>query len=112
MRKDLTTLWAVPVLLASMPALAQTPGDRPGYGHSGWGWGWGHMAFGSVMMILFWGGLILVIVLAVRWLGRGPSQGVGSQPSGKRAVGILQERFARGEIDKEEFEERNRVLSE
>lgn len=111
MRKDLTTSLAAPALLASMPALAQTPADRPGYWHSGWDWG-GNMLFGSIMMILFWGGLILLIVLAARWLGGRPSQGAGPQPSGKRALDILQERFARGEIDEEEFEERKSLLSE
>lgn len=78
-----------------------------------WGgeWGWGHAIFGSLMMVLFWGGIILVIVLLVRWLGGG----LGSQqmpPSGKTALDILKERFARGEIDKDEFEERKRLLSD
>jgi putative membrane protein len=98
--------------LASAPALAQTRADRPDYWSHGWDWGWGHMIFGSFMMILFWGGLILVIVLAVRWLGRGPSQEAGTGRSSARALNILQERFARGEIDKEEYEERKRLLSE
>ena len=113
MRRRLTNaLMALPAALASVPALAQPPADRPDYWHYGWDWGWGHMIFGSVMMILFWGGIILVIVLAVRWLGGRSSQGAGSQSPGKRALDILQERFARGEIDKEEFEERKRLLSD
>jgi len=74
-----------------------------------WGGGWGHMAFGSVMMIAFWGVTILLIVLAVRWLG---GAGHASGPAGKSAVDILKERFARGEIDKAEFEERRRTLGD
>ncbi len=105
----LTTL---PVALVSQPALAQTPVDRAAYWHPGWDWGWGHMIFGSLMMILFWGGIILAIVVAVRWIGRNPSHGAGSVPPGKRALDILQERFARGEIDEEDFEERKRLLSD
>jgi len=113
MRRRLTkALMALPAALVSVPALAQTSADRPDSWHYGWDWGWGHMIFGSVMMILFWGGIILVIVLAVRWLGGGSWQGAGSQLPGKRALDILQERFARGEIDKEEFEERRRTLGE
>lgn len=80
-----------------------------------WGgeWGWGHMIFGSLAMVLFWGGIILVIVLLVRWLGPGvSSQQVSSPPPSKTALDILKERFARGEIDKDEFEERKRLLSE
>ncbi len=113
MRRRLTNaLMALPAALVSVPALAQTPADRPDYWHYGGDWGWGHMIFGGLMMILFWGGIILVIVLAVRWLGGRSSQGVASELPGKRALDILQERFARGEIDKEEFEERRRILGE
>ena len=113
MRRRLTNvLMALPAALVSVPALAQTSPDRPEYWHSGWNWGWGHMMFGGFMMILFWGAVILMIVLAVRWLGGRSSQGAGSQLPEKRALDILQERFARGEIEKEEFEERRRTLGE
>ena len=111
MRKYLKIALAAPAALASLPALAQTPAGRAGYWHDGWDWGWGHMMFGGFMMVAFWSGIILLIVLAVRWLGSGPSHGAGLPPSGKRALDILQERFARGEIDKAEFEERKQSLS-
>jgi putative membrane protein len=78
----------------------------------GGGWGWGHAIFGWVMMILFWGGLILLIVLGVRWLGGNPGAQSAPPPPGKSALDILRERFARGEIDKDEFEERKRLLSD
>jgi len=112
MKSKHTTVLATPAILTAFPALAQSPADRPGYWHPGWDWGWGHMIFGSLMMILFWGAIIFVIVLAVRWWGGGPSRGTGQERSGKRALDILEERFARGEIDKEEFEDRKRLLSE
>ena len=70
------------------------------------------MIFGSVMMVLFWGGIIVAIVLAVRWLGSTTSQGTIPAASRNKALDILQERFARGEIDKDEFEERKRLLSD
>lgn len=99
--------------LISMMAYAQAQApDRPYYNwHGDWTWGWGHVIFGSIMMILFWGTIILLIVLAVRWLGGGStSQSAGSGQ--KTALDILKERFARGEIDKTEFEERKHHLSE
>ncbi|HDZ71288.1 MAG TPA: SHOCT domain-containing protein [Aurantimonas coralicida] len=70
------------------------------------------MISGSLMMILFWGGLIVLIVLAVRWAGSGASQGGGSPSSTKRGLDTLRERFARGEIDKNEFDERKRLLAD
>ncbi|MBI4143199.1 SHOCT domain-containing protein [Candidatus Uhrbacteria bacterium] len=56
-------------------------------------------------MILWWGLVILAIVALVRWIAdqSGTSRG-------KSAREILEERYARGEISKEEFEERRRVL--
>ena len=100
----------VAICAIALPALAQAPADRPGYWHPDWGWG--HMIFGSLMMILFWGGIILLIILAVRWIGGGPSGEHASPAARKTPVDILQERFARGEIDKDEFEERKRLLSD
>lgn len=66
--------------------------------------GWG---FGMLWMALFWVGLILVIVWAVRQFSR---DGPGAGGSRDRAVEILEERYARGEIDRDEFEERRRTL--
>jgi putative membrane protein len=107
----MNALATMSLAFASLPAGAQTTAGRPDYWHYGWGWGWGHMLFGSVMMILFWGGIIVLIVVAVRWLGSGGSAGPASHATGKTPRQILEERFARGEIDKEEFGERKRVLS-
>lgn len=71
--------------------------------HSGWDSGWSHMIFGPFGMILFWGGIVLLIVLAVRWAG-------GSTRK-KKALEILEERLARGEISREEFEDLRRRIS-
>lgn len=71
----------------------------------GWGGGWYGMIFGPVFMILALALVIAVAVLVVRWLG-GPWQA----PPRNTPLDILRERFARGEIDKEEFEERRRIL--
>lgn len=86
-----------------------------GRGHYGDGWsGSGHMLFGGFGMILLLVIVVAVIVLLVRWLGPGahPSAGAHYGPPAKTALDILKERFARGEIDKDEFEDRRRTLGE
>ena len=76
----------------------------------GWdfGWGWGWMLFGGLTMVLFWGGLIALIVLAVRGLTvSGYQSRSGEQPELRvtpNALEILKARYAKGEITQEEFE--------
>jgi putative membrane protein len=80
----------------------------------GWGGGWYAMIFGPLFMILFLAVLVAVGVINVRWLGR-PWQGAKSPrqfPPVRTPLDILKERFARGKIDKAEFEDRRRVLGE
>ena len=77
----------------------------------GGGWGWGHMFFGSFMMLLFWGGLVILIIFAVRRMGTGSPRGGDGPAPGNRALDILEERYARGEIEKEEYQERRRLLA-
>lgn len=72
------------------------------------------MFFGPFFMIMLLAVLVAAVVLLVRWLG-GPWRGAmppHETSSGRTAHDILKERFARGEIDKEEFEERRRILGE
>ncbi|MGE0333836.1 MAG: SHOCT domain-containing protein [Gammaproteobacteria bacterium] len=100
----------LPMLWAT-PSLAQGYGERDFWWHPAWGWG--HMIFGGLMMIVFWGGIIVLIVLLVRWLGgAGASSHTSSSATRRTALEILQERFAKGEIDKEEYEERRKLLSD
>ena len=79
-----------------------------------WGWDWYGMILGPLFMILVLAVVIAAAVLIVRLLG-GPWQRVAPPyypPPGRTPLDILKERFARGEIDKDEFEERRRVLGE
>jgi putative membrane protein len=109
--------------IAAAAAAIATPGwawaqggtpdpDRYWYGPGMmWGGGYG-MIFGPIFMILVLVAVIATVVLIVRWAG-GPWQSpVPHHPSGRAPLDILKERFARGEIDKTEFEERRRVLGE
>lgn len=84
------------------------------YADSGIGnnWGPGHMwesgygMFGGLMMVLFWGIVIALIVMAVRRYRTGT--GKPDQDPAK----ILKERFARGEIDEDEYRKRLATLNE
>lgn len=108
-RLSLLMVPLVPIMLPS-PACAQQVDTNCGPGMM-WGGGWSWMMFfGPLMMILFWGTVILLVVFAVRWLGGLPES---LHPSSqKTALEILQERFARGEIEKDEYEEKRRLLTE
>jgi putative membrane protein len=74
----------------------------------GFGFGWGGMIFGGLLMLLFWGVVIALVVFAVRALTRSGS-GQATPPAGSpgqtrdQALEILRERYARGEISKDEF---------
>lgn len=105
-RAILAAAAALPAALWATSSLAQGYGGRDGYWHPMSGWG--HMIFGGLMMLAFWGGIIVLVVLLVRWLS---SSNAGDRATGSSALRILEERFARGEIDREEFEERKRHLS-
>ena len=77
-----------------------------------WGWGthpmmWGAWGFGMmIMMFLFWVLIIVAVVVGIRWL---LSQGKGSRSDS--ALEILRQRYARGEINKDEFDSKKKDLS-
>jgi putative membrane protein len=77
--------------------------------YGGPGFGWAGMIFGGLMMLLFWGGLIVLAILAFRaftrsggWQSRDVNRAVDRR--GENALASLKERYARGEIDKEQYE--------
>ena len=92
-------------------ALAQQS-QQPDYGPHMWDGGWHSWFFGQLMMIVFIAIVVVVVILLVRWLGGPHHGGAPYAPPGKPPLDILKERFARGEIDKQEFEERRRVLGD
>jgi putative membrane protein len=94
-------------LIGKLLPLAQGWG---GYGPGmmgGWGSGYGMWFFPLIMMV-FWIAVIVGIIFLIRWAiisSRGPQA-----PREDEAMEILKRRFASGEISKEEFEERKKVL--
>ncbi len=97
-------VWVAGVLSgvgAPMTAWAQ---ERP------YDWGmhymWGATGIGMMlMMLLFWGLVIVALVLGVRWL-----IGQGKEPRSDSALETLRQRYARGEIDKDQLETMKRDL--
>jgi putative membrane protein len=79
-----------------------------------WGWGmhpmwgmWGAWGLAMMlMMLVFWAVVIVGLVLGIRWL---LSQGKFTRADS--ALQVLRERYARGDITKEEFDAKKRDLS-
>ena len=78
--------------------IATAIADGAGWDHMG-GWAWSGMMIGWVLMAV----LVAVIVWAL--------VGSGRPESVNRAIEILDERYARGEIDKTEYNERRSDLN-
>ncbi len=112
--------------LAASPVFAQSASNAPaapagppyGYGPM-WGYGYQHMGgwgfhpFGSVLFAVF---CVILLVAAIRMVRYGHVCGHGrfrhgGYGHGTGALDILEERFAKGEIDKNEFEEKRKVLA-
>jgi putative membrane protein len=70
-----------------------------GYGASPWMW-----ILGSLIVVVFGGGLILLVVWAIRAIG-GPRSG-----SSDNALEVLKRRLAAGEITQDEYDKTRRVL--
>lgn len=64
------------------------------------------MGGGWFMMILWWAIIIAIVVGVVKWL----SQQKGQSQKEDSAIEVLKKRYARGEISKEEFEEKKKDL--
>lgn len=89
------------LLLAATPGFAQAAENGSSYMYPHMGWG------GGIMMLLFWGAIIFLLFVLARSVNA-MHRGIHHPP--RTAIEILKERFARGEIDNEEFEEKRKIL--
>lgn len=80
--------------------------DIMNYGSGGW------MMSGMWLISgLFWIAIIAGVVLLVKWLTDRNGQGKTSTTASESPLDILKKRYAKGEIDKEAFEQMKRDLS-
>ena len=71
--------------------------------HEGMGW-W--MGFGGILFVLFWSGVIALFVWGIR-----RTSDKGSSSNKNNPLDIAKERYAKGEISKEEYEKIKADLS-
>ncbi len=100
------TIWklsSVLVLASAIPASAQTT-DYRGYGYQHMGFD-GYGIMGPIFMLVMLAALIVGIVALVRWMGVSPAT-----MSSNAALDMLNLRFAKGELDQKEYDERKKAL--
>jgi putative membrane protein len=116
--KQIKSLWSifkilvliVPVLWPWSQALAES--GRYGGWHmgpgmmGGWGMGW----FGGFFSMVFWILILVGLVFLIKWLIQSTSRDRTIGDSESRAIDILKERYARGEIDEDEFDSKRKYL--
>jgi len=72
----------------------------------GWGMGW----FGMIFMLVFWVLVVVGLVFLIKWLIQATKGEKDVSRVSSNAIDILKERYAKGEINKEEFENIKRDL--
>jgi len=112
MRKCISATFLLALAVSAGSARANPAGSwGDDFGHMMWGGGFGMV--GGLMMLLFWGAIIALIVLVVRGAFAGPDSGPDSgtkSDSKSDPADILRERYAKGDIDDEEYERRKAKL--
>jgi putative membrane protein len=109
MKKQTSIIWLSVIGVLIIGAVFWFGGTNPyDWGDYGmWPYGHGHMmqpGIGGVMLI-FWALVLFGLILLVSWLSRIIGSDAGSDASrGLNAVEILKQRYAKGEIEKAEFE--------
>ena len=109
----MTLAMAGPVLaqVGEIPARNMQYYHGPGMMWGGGQWGGFGMVLGPVFMILVLVGIVLGVVYLMRHFG-GVGVATGSAQAEGRALVILKERYAKGEIDSKEFDERKAKLAD
>lgn len=79
----------------------------------GHGWGWAGWTMFGVVMVVFWAIVITAVIVAIRYAGGSRNTaGAPATYGPPRPEDVLAERFARGEIDEDEYRRRVTVLHE
>ena len=105
---------AVGVLLVIALGLSALTGSMMGPGmmgpeampRGGWMWGLG-MGLGGLTMLIFWGAVIVGIVLFVRFLGA-----TDSASAERSSLDVAKRRYAAGDITREQYEEIRKSLDQ
>jgi len=103
-------MWSAPMMQNGGGSSLNKMGWSSPYGDFGTNMGYGYNMpgfglLGLFFMLLWWAFVVTLLVLGVRWLMRQTRGGSSS------ALDIARERYAKGEIDKKEFEEKKKELS-
>ena len=80
-----------------------------GHGMMDWGY-YGMSWFWHIIMIVFWIAVIVGIIFLIRWLILSARNGTKGPNREDSALEILRKRYAKGEINREEFEEKKKDL--
>ena len=110
MSKGLRTGFIVTGIVVAVLIVGSIIGRFIGWRGTGWGMmgGYGGMWLMPIIMVVFWGLVIWGIVALVRFIISSSSKGLSSQTDS--ALEILKTRYARGEISKQEYEEKRKDL--
>lgn len=108
MKRRLSSVATAVIALAPAAAWAQARSDGFWWHPMMSGAGWSFMLLGPFFMLL----PLVVLVAVVFFIARAASGPGHARPPERTPLDILKERFARGEIDAAEFEDRRRLLSE
>lgn len=90
---------------------AQWRGYEWGHGPGMMGYGYGMGWFGPILTIAFWIAVIVGVVFLIRWLVVSTRTASHRAPAEDSALEILKKRYARGEINRQEFEEKRKDLT-
>ena len=113
MNKDLKNVLIIGgIILALLILVPAVFGAVTGFSGDGFGmmrgFGWGMVGVGFIFMVAFWALVIWGIIALIRWF----AAVAGNNPpvQGSSSLEILKQRYARGEINKEEFEQKKKDL--
>ncbi len=95
------------IFLAFADASFARWGEAVAFYPSGHMMGTGYMGW---MMIFFWGILLVILVLVIRWIAQLPGSSAREDKFEKTPLDILKARLAKGEIDIDEFQEKKNFL--